>query len=679
MKINKLKINAFGNLKNKEIELSNGINIIHGENESGKSTLLKFIVGMFYGISKNKRGKEFSDYDRYMPWNAEEFSGKMEYSLDNDKSFEIFRDFNKKNTKIYNSNGEDISKEFNIDKTNGNEFFIEQTNIDENTFLSSLVSMQQEVVLNTNDQNVLIQKISNFANSGDDNISYKKAVEKLNKKQIEEIGTTRTTGRPINIIKDEKYKLQDELGELEEFKDKKYFLEEEKNNIENEIKNNEIKLNYLKEIKKIIDEEKIEKEKNKLNEKIKNENEEKINELNLEKNKLINKINLEQNSKNNLDNNKNNLEEKNKKLNYKNIIFIILELIMIFILIINNLIIKNNIINYFCIGLIPTIIIFYLILKNNEKKSKNKTNNNLNENNKKIINNKINNFENNNSENNLDNNENYFEEKINILNSQIELLEKNNEDKKIEINKNNEKINFEFNIKKENIINNYKNKINNIEELNYYLNNEKINFILDEYLEKINKNKLKLHTLELDKQNIIPKLEKMANIEEKLEELNEQENEILKNNDAIELTKEILEIAYKKMKENITPEFTKKLSENIEKISNEKYKKIKINDEEGIIVEKENGEYIEASKLSIGTIDQLYLSLRFAIINEISKENMPIILDESFAYCDTNRLKNILLYLNNEFKENQIIIFTCTNREKEALNELNINFKNIEL
>lgn len=57
MKIENLKINGFGKLEDKEIEFSNGINIIQGNNESGKSTLLKFITSMFYGTSKNKNGK----------------------------------------------------------------------------------------------------------------------------------------------------------------------------------------------------------------------------------------------------------------------------------------------------------------------------------------------------------------------------------------------------------------------------------------------------------------------------------------------------------------------------------------------------------------------------------------------------------------------------------------------
>lgn len=64
---------------------------------------------------------------------------------------------------------------------------------------------------------------------------------------------------------------------------------------------------------------------------------------------------------------------------------------------------------------------------------------------------------------------------------------------------------------------------------------------------------------------------------------------------------------------------------------------------------------------------------------ELCKESMPIILDEAFAYYDEERLENILKYLNTECKDNQIIIFTCTNREKNILNKENINYNLINL
>ena len=128
MKIKNIKINAYGTLKEKEIKLQNNISIIYGKNESGKSTLLNFIKNTFYGISKNKNGKEISDYEKYIPWNGEIFSGKIEYELENTQNkYEIYRDFHKKNPKIFNQNMEDISGQFEIDKKDVSQFFYEQT------------------------------------------------------------------------------------------------------------------------------------------------------------------------------------------------------------------------------------------------------------------------------------------------------------------------------------------------------------------------------------------------------------------------------------------------------------------------------------------------------------------------------------------------------------------------
>ena len=123
MRIKELKINGFGKLQNKDIKLTDNINVIYGENEAGKSTLLKFITGMFYGLSRNKNGQSISDFERFTPWKTEDFSGKIKYELDNYNTFEVYRDFKKKNPIIYNENLEDISKKFNIDKTKGNQFF----------------------------------------------------------------------------------------------------------------------------------------------------------------------------------------------------------------------------------------------------------------------------------------------------------------------------------------------------------------------------------------------------------------------------------------------------------------------------------------------------------------------------------------------------------------------------
>ena len=182
MKIKNIKVNAYGNIENKDINLEEGINIIHGANESGKSTLLNYIISIFYGISRNKDGKALSDYEKYKPWNSNEFSGRISYKLENGEKYEIFRDFNKKNPKIYNDKLEDISDRFETDKKDGSKFFIEQMGIDKQMYLSTVVSTQEEVRLDEKNQNMLIQKIANLAGTGEDNVSYKKALIKLQEK-----------------------------------------------------------------------------------------------------------------------------------------------------------------------------------------------------------------------------------------------------------------------------------------------------------------------------------------------------------------------------------------------------------------------------------------------------------------------------------------------------------------
>ena len=654
MKINKIKINSYGKLKEKEIKLKDGINIIYGKNESGKSTLLNFIVNSFYGISKNKKGKEYSDVEKYTPWLGEEFSGKLEYELNNKNKYEIYRDFKKKNPKIFNENMEDISKEFNIDKSKGNEFFYEQTKVDEELFLSTVVVGQQEVKLGKQEQNILVQKIANLVGTGDDNVSYKRAIDRINRRLLDEIGTQRSREKPINIINKKIEDLEQKKQELEKYEDIKYEIEENKNKLEEEISDLNNKNNLLKEIKIINEKEKIKKEKIKIKENIKKENiekikliKEKINKIKNE-NKNIFEINNEKTKNNKKINN-----EKNK-LNKKIII------IFIFLLIINFLqfiFIKNKLINYIFLLTVPMTLIYFIISKNklNKKIKKQK---NIDENNLKNI------------------------EKINLeinnLNNEINLLENNNNNKEKEINNLKSNLNLKINLEKEKIKNKYLNKIEKSEIINF-INLENINYEIEKLQNEINNKKIRSHTLELDQKNIEPKLDNLSKIEEELVNNNERMSTLNKLNLSFELAKEILAESYEEMRNTVTPKFTQELSKNISEITEKKYSKIMFNDEQGLIVELESGNYVPASKLSIGTIDQLYLSLRLSMIDELSEENLPIILDEAFAYYDTERLTNILKYLDEKYKTHQIILFTCTNREKEILEKIKAPYNLIEL
>ena len=611
MKVEEIKINAFGTLKNKEINLSDKINIIHGKNESGKSTLLTYIKTAFYGISRNKNGKEISDYDKYKPWSGEEFSGKIKYTLDNGEQFEIFRDFNKKNPKIYNAKLEDVTNQFNIDKKEGSQFFFEQVGIDENIFTSTIMAEQQEVKLSEQRQNILIQKIANIAGTGNSNMSYNKAKDRLNKKQLDEVGTERTQGKPINILKNKIKNIEQILGKLNLYKENKSIIEQNKIKLKNKIREQEQRKELIKQISELNEKIIIETEKANYKRNIKEEKESKIQELINEKNKLIQ-------------------ENKNNKTNNK--LFIIIFFVLISLLIANIVIIKNKFITYTTLILVGAEIVIYYLAKAQKEKRK-----------KEVL------------KNNTD-----------LINTKIELLEKEKEviEEEIKTEEN------ELKAEKEHIKNKY-----NIEL--YDIENSKND--LEQITNEINEGKIKLNTLEIEEKGISSQLEELITLQEEHENLSEQLKEIEQKNYEINLAKEFLEKAYEKMKTIITPKFTENLSQTIKNITNDKYSKVNINDENGLIIEMQNGEYVSAEKLSIGTIDQLYLSLRMSMVEEISKEKMPIILDEAFAYYDDERLENILKYLIERFNNHQLIIFTCTNREKEILNKLNYKFNNIEL
>ena len=654
MKINKLKINSYGKLKEKEIDLKPGINIVYGKNEAGKSTLLNFIVDSVYGISKNKNGKEYSNYERYMPWSGEDFSGRIEYELDNGNKYEVFRDFKKKNPKIFNENKEDISKEFNIDKTKGNEFFYEQTKVDEELFLSTLVVGQQEVKLGNKEQSILVQKLANLVGTGEDNVSYKRAVDRINRRQLDEIGTTKSREKPINILERNIENLETEKQNLSKYQDFKYEIEENKNNLKDEIKELNDENNFVKEIKTLEEKEKIEKEKINIQENIKNENIEKINLLKqkrkeIEKNNshiLANGVDNEKNSKR--------IEKEKKNLNKK---VLILSILVILINVLQFVFIKNRIINYIILLTIPAVLVYYFLQKNKLNKII-EIGNKENEKKQELINN--------------------INLEINGLEQQVEILNNNNLeiDNKLQELKNN--LDLKINLEKEKIKNKYLNLIES-SKLNELLDLENIDFELRNLQEELNNKNIELHKLELDQKNIEPKLDNLSKIEEELVNNKEKMSTLQKNNLSFMLAKQVLENAYINMKNSVTPKFTEELSKNISNITNGKYNNIRFNDEEGLIVEIENGDYIPASKLSVGTIDQLYLSLRLSMIEDLSKESMPIILDETFAYFDDERLENVLKYIDDKFKNHQVILLTCTKREKDILDKNLILYNNCEL
>ncbi|WP_294403612.1 ATP-binding protein [uncultured Clostridium sp.] len=75
MKIKRIHIVNFAGLKDITINLKEGFNLIYGVNESGKSSIEKFIKIWLYGIQRDENGE--INREKYMPLNGRNISGEL--------------------------------------------------------------------------------------------------------------------------------------------------------------------------------------------------------------------------------------------------------------------------------------------------------------------------------------------------------------------------------------------------------------------------------------------------------------------------------------------------------------------------------------------------------------------------------------------------------------------------
>ena len=584
MKINNLKINSFGKLENRDLEFIK-FNLIYGDNEAGKSTLLNYIMHMFYGMNKSKSLKSNSEYDRFCPWNSNDFSGQINYDLDDGSNYRVYRDFDKKETFIYDKNNTEISNLFSVDKKLGNQFLLDQIKLDRDLLEKTFVINQNSLKVVKNDRDELIQKISNLIESGSEDISYEKLQKKLGNLQLENVGSDRSSDRPYNIAKEKFEKNSAEINYLKNVNDDKYVINKKISDVDEKIEINSEKIESVNIAKNKF------KEFNLINEKIKLKEEYYI-------------------------------DESDDEINHKNnkMIFVIFGIIFLVLFIFNFLKIKNNLINFILSGLFLLNIFSYFVINSFKRKNI-----------KKIT---------------LNNKQKIYDEI---------------KDEKIILKNNIEKF-------KNELINQYGNYVEK------YFNND-IDVIYNELINEKNSLILERKKLELEYSNILPKLERYVNLVEEQELLKDELINLAKKNAGYSIAKKLLEEAYLEIKNSVTPKFFDNLSDVVKTITNGKYVKVYVNDE--IEVEDYLGKIYSIDKLSFGTIEEIYFSLRVSIALMISEEKFPIILDESFVYFDDNRLRSILNYLYS--LDNQIIILSSNKREKNLLDFGNYDYNFIQL
>lgn len=168
--------------------------------------------------------------------------------------------------------------------------------------------------------------------------------------------------------------------------------------------------------------------------------------------------------------------------------------------------------------------------------------------------------------------------------------------------------------------------------------------------------KAKLQELKGKEEELIKERKKQ---EETITELTLVKEQIQKNE--VELTAIDLAInTIQDLSEEIYASFGSILNERvsaiISKITDGKYTEVKIDDQLRIMVKNGNS-FISIDYLSTGTVEQIYLALRLSIADLLIKEDMPIVMDDTFITYDYQRMNDALRCLG-EYTNRQIVIFT---------------------
>jgi len=157
--------------------------------------------------------------------------------------------------------------------------------------------------------------------------------------------------------------------------------------------------------------------------------------------------------------------------------------------------------------------------------------------------------------------------------------------------------------------------------------------------------------------------ERLAAVDEELNWL-EQEGRFWERKKRVyDITRELLEEAYTQTVSRAASVLDRELGRYISTITDGRYSRVEIDDKDLSIstYSAESGEKVSVRDLSRATQDQFYISARFALVRLVTEgKKPPLLLDDPFVNYHEKRLKRMMGLLQQLAKDNQILLFTCS-------------------
>ena len=629
MLITRLFVNYFGKFSGKEIELKPGINLIYGENEAGKSTLHTFIKGMLFGIERLRgRGAATKEdiYTRYLPWDYPgAYGGQMDIKL-GDKAYRLQRSFHA-NDKLFTIIELSTGREVKLKEGHISELI---PGLTESTFRNTISIEQLRAETDTELASHVRNYITNLSIAKSREVNVEKAIGLLKeqKKTLESIPYTDRLASLSDDIKDgeaREEKIDALSASLKDLKSKEISLKEQVN--KHKSPKNQKEEELITQLPAILEKYKTYRELIR-----------QYSQLNSQEEDLRDKLTQHQKYLEELDDKQ---SDRLKGTKSRSLIYIALSLVAGLL----GFVLSKSIITG--VGILGVVLLMGVILLT----LSNRKNHRIDK-------------------------EEYLKIKMTFDHGKEQLEELSGRRKKLEDDS--DELHDTIMLYMQEFISEDELTQGAIERLQETIRTKKskaddmqseLNAKLQEYSFQIGKISLELSQLEENETELVNNKEQYAYIRQK-----QKENELELN--ALNLALDTIHELSATIHDSFGLELNRAVSDIIARVTNHKYQDLKI-DERLNIKLGWNDKYIILDRLSAGTIDQVYFALRLAVSDLLlSNEPMPIILDDSFALYDDNRMKAVLSKIADR---NQVLLFSCQKREKQILEDMGLSFNYIEL